>query len=236
MYKIRLQKYIALCGIASRRSAENLILQNEITINDKLAKLGDKVQDNDIIKYKGKIIKKIDEKIYIIINKPKGYITSKKDQFGRKTVMDFVPSNVYPVGRLDYNTSGLLILTNDGDLAYSLTHPKNEVPKKYIVEIYGNIEKNKIEQLSKGVYIDGYLTKKANVNLIKQDKDTSTLEITITEGKNRQIRKMIEQVGHSVRNLKRISISSIELGNLKIGEKRNLTIQEIENLKKSVKY
>jgi len=236
VYKIRLQKYIALCGIASRRSAENLILQNEITINDKLAKLGDKVQDNDIIKYKGKIIKKIDEKIYIIINKPKGYITSKKDQFGRKTVMDFVPSNVYPVGRLDYNTSGLLILTNDGDLAYSLTHPKNEVPKKYIVEIYGNIEKNKIEQLSKGVYIDGYLTKKANVNLIKQDKDTSTLEITITEGKNRQIRKMIEQVGHSVRNLKRISISSIELGNLKIGEKRNLTIQEIENLKKSVKY
>ena len=233
----RLQKYLARCGIASRRKCEELILQGKITVNKKIIKeLGTKVTSNDIVEYNGKIVNPPEEKIYILLNKPIGYVTTVKDQFGRDTVLDLVKVNkrIVPVGRLDMYTSGALILTNDGEMVNRLTHPKNEVNKTYNVTVAGILTKEDICKLEKGVEIgDGYITKPAKVKILKidEEKNFSRIQITIHEGKNRQIRKMCEAIQKKVLALHRCKIGNIEVKDLKIGTWRYLKENEINNLK-----
>ena len=227
---MRVQKYLSQCGVASRRKAELLIEKKEITINGEIAKLGDSIYPGDIVKYKNKVVKLSDLLYHIMLNKPPGYITSVKDQFGRKTVLDLIPKNikVYPIGRLDYNTSGLLLLTNDGNLAYKLTHPKHNIAKTYIVEITENITAKDLAKLRQGVHIDNYLTKPALANIIAND--PTTLQLTIKEGKNRQIRKMLQAIGHKVISLKRVAVGNLQLGSLRQGDYRHLTQKEVSDL------
>lgn len=238
MEEIRLQKYLAEGGIASRRKAEELILQGKITVNDiKVLELGTKVDPKkDIVKYNGKKVEIQDELVYILLNKPIGYVTTVKDQFNRETVLDLVKVNkrLVPVGRLDMYTSGALILTNDGDFVYKLTHPKHEIDKTYTVTIKGIVKKEEIEQLKKGVKIEDYLTKPAKVKILKTDeeKNISRLEITIHEGKNRQVRKMCEAIGHKVLALHRSKIGDIIVKDLPLGKWRYLTKKEVDNFSK----
>lgn len=238
MEEIRLQKYLAEGGVASRRKAEELILQGKITVNDiKVLELGTKVNPKkDIVKYNGKKVEIQDELVYILLNKPIGYVTTAKDQFNRETVLDLVKVNkrLVPVGRLDMYTSGALIITNDGDFVYKLTHPKHEINKTYTVTIKGIVKKDEIEQLKKGVKIEDYLTKPAKVKILKTDeeKNISRLEITIHEGKNRQVRKMCEAIGHKVLALHRSKIGNIIVKDLPLGKWRYLTKKEVDNFKK----
>lgn len=233
----RLQKYLAAAGIASRRKCEELILQGKIEVNGKIVKeLGTKVTDKDKIKYNGKIVKKEEEKVYILLNKPIGYVTTVKDQFSRDTVLDLVRINkrIVPVGRLDMYTSGALILTNDGDLVNKLIHPKNEVNKTYNVTVAGKVSIEDIKKLEEGVIIDeAYKTKPAKVKILKidEEKNISRIQITIHEGKNRQIRKMCEAIGKRVIALHRSKIANLEVNKLKLGEWRYLTPNEIKTLK-----
>ena len=237
MEEMRLQKYLANCGIASRRKCEELILNGKVEVNGKvITELGTKITpDTDEIKYNGKIIKNEEEKVYILLNKPIGYVTTAKEQFGRDMVLDLIKINkrIVPVGRLDMYTSGALILTNDGDLVNKLTHPKNEINKTYNVTISGKITKQEVELLRNGVEIDnGYITKPAEVKILKidEEKNISRIQIIIHEGKNRQIRKMCVAIGKKVLALHRSKIGNIDVKNLKIGEWRHLTEKEISNL------
>lgn len=220
---IRLNKYIAECGICSRRSADNLILEAKVQINgETVTDLGIKIDENkDIIKVNGKSINKEEKKVYIMLNKPKGYVTTSKEQFGRKSVLDLldVDFRVYPIGRLDMYTEGLLLFTNDGNFANKMMHPKNEIEKTYIVKVEGNITEEKILALKNGVDIGGYITKPAKIKVLNTKKE---IEIVISEGKNRQVRKMCNAVDLKVLNLKRTKIGNLNLGNLKIGEYRYL--------------
>ena len=215
MEEIRLQKYLAEAGIASRRKAEELIQQGKVKINNVIVtELGTKINPEKYkIEYEGKIITREDEKVYILLNKPIGYVTTAKDQFNRDSVLDLgkVKQRSVPVGRLDMYTSGALILTNDGDFVYQVTHPKHEIEKTYTVTLKGRITKTTIEMLKKGVKIEDYVTRPAKVRILKieEDKNQSRLEITIHEGKNRQIRKMCEAVGHRVLALHRSKIAGI---------------------------
>ena len=233
----RLQKFLANAGIASRRKCEELILNGKIEVNGEvITELGTKVSDKDIVKYNGKIVKSEEEKVYILLNKPIGYVTTVKDQFNRDTVLDLVKINkrVVPVGRLDMYTSGALILTNDGEFVNMLTHPKNEVNKTYNVTVKGNVTNEDIEQLQKGVEIDdGYITKPAKVKILKIDdeKNISRIQITIHEGKNRQVRKMCEAINKKVLALHRCKIGNLEVKDLEVGKWRYLTKKEVENLK-----
>lgn len=233
MNEERLQKYLASAGIASRRKCEELILQGKIEVNGKVVtELGTKVSSKDIIKYKGKIVKPEEEKIYILLNKPIGYVTTAHDQFGRDKVLDLIKINkrIVPVGRLDMYTSGALILTNDGELVNKLTHPKNEIDKTYNVTINGKITEQEIEKLKTGVIIDNeYLTKPAKVKILKIDenKNISRIQITIHEGKNRQIRKMCEAIDKKVIALHRSKIGKLDVKALKPGEWRYLKLNEI---------
>lgn len=237
MEKMRLQKYLANCGIASRRKCEELILTGKVEVNGKvLTELGTKIDiDTDEIKYNGKIIKNEEEKVYILLNKPIGYVTTAKEQFGRDMVLDLVKINkrIVPVGRLDMYTSGALILTNDGDLVNKLTHPKNEINKTYNVTINGKITKQEVELLKNGVEIDnGYITKPAEVKILKidEEKNISRIQIIIHEGKNRQIRKMCASIRKKVLALHRSKIGNIDVKNLKIGEWRYLSKKEVIDL------
>lgn len=204
MEQIRLQKYLADAGIASRRKAEELIKQGKVYVNGKIVnELGTKVTPNvDEIRYEGKKVEIEEKYIYILLNKPIGYVTTVKDQFNRDSVMDLVKirKRLVPVGRLDMYTSGALILTNDGEFVYKVTHPKHEIEKTYTVTIKGIIKKEEVKNLEIGVDIGEYITKPAKVKILKTDeeKNISRLEITIHEGKNRQVRKMCEAIGHSV--------------------------------------
>lgn len=233
----RLQKYLAAAGIASRRKCEELILQGKIEVNGKVVtELGTKVTDEDKIKYNGKIVKKEEEKVYILLNKPIGYVTTAKDQFSRDTVLDLVKINkrIVPVGRLDMYTSGALILTNDGDLVNKLIHPKNEVNKTYNATVAGKVSIDDIKKLEEGVIIDeDYKTKPAKVKILKidEEKNLSRIQITIHEGKNRQVRKMCEAIGKRVIALHRSKFANLEVNKLKLGEWRYLTPNEIKNLK-----
>ncbi len=235
---IRLQKYLANCGIASRRKCEELILAGEVTVNGKIVQeLGIKIIPNvDKINYCGKPVQNKKNMIYILLNKPIGYVTTSKDQFKRDTVLDLVKvkERIVPVGRLDMYTSGALILTNDGDFIYKITHPKHEINKTYTVTLKGIIEKQSVENLRKGVKIDEYITRPATVKILKTDeeKNISRLEITIHEGKNRQVRKMCEAVGSKVIALHRSKIGNIDVKDLKIGTWRFLKEYEIEKLLK----
>ncbi len=236
MEEERLQKYLAKCGIASRRKCEEYILLGKVEVNGKIVtELGTKVSSKDVVKFNGKRVKYEDEKVYILLNKPIGYVTTAHEQFGRDKVLDLVKINkrIVPVGRLDMYTSGALILTNDGELVNKLTHPKNEVDKTYNATVRGKITDDKIELLKNGVEIDdGYITKPAKVKILKidEEKNLSRIQITIHEGKNRQVRKMCEAVGYKVIALHRSKIGNIDVKDLKIGEWRYLSDSEIEKL------
>lgn len=232
----RLQKYLANSGVASRRKCEELILQGKIQVNGNVvSELGIKVDpEKDKISFNGKEIKKTQKHIYILLNKPIGYVTTADDQFGRDTVLDLVKikERIVPVGRLDMYTSGALILTNDGDFVYKVTHPKHEIEKTYTVTLKGIVTNDEVERLRKGVKIDDYITKEARVKILKIDmeKKVSRLEITIHEGKNRQVRKMCEAIDKKVLALHRSKIGSIGVKDIELGKWRYLRKQEVQKL------
>lgn len=231
----RLQKVIAQAGIASRRKAEQLILEGKVKVNGKVVtKLGTKVSAQDKIEVDGIPVER-EEPVYFLFYKPRGVISSVKDDKGRKVVTDFFPEveeRIYPVGRLDYDTSGLLLLTNDGELANLLTHPSNEIEKVYVAKVKGVPEREKINQLRNGVLLEDGKTKPAKVKVLSVDKKkkTSIIEITIHEGKNRQVRRMFEHIGHPVMKLKRERIAFLTLKGLNAGEMRPLTPHEVKQL------
>ncbi|MGC8795771.1 pseudouridine synthase [Thermodesulfovibrio sp.] len=232
----RLQKILSDFGIASRRKAEELIKEGRVTVNGQIAQLGQKADpEKDYIKVDGKLLIRPEPKVYYAFYKPRKVITSLIDPQGRLTIKNFLKGikfKVYPVGRLDYDSEGLLILTNDGELAYRVMHPSSEIEKTYLVKVDGIIEPETIEKLRKGIKIEGKLAIPVSVNFIKKLKANSWIKITLHEGRKRQIRKMLERVGHPVIRLIRISIDGIKLGELKPGEYRALTKEEIEELKK----
>lgn len=235
---MRINKYIASCGVASRRKAEELIISGRVTINGELiTELSTTVDETkDIVEVDGVPINQEEKKVYILLNKPEGYITTVKDQFDRPSVLDIlkeVDERVYPVGRLDYETSGLLILTNDGDLTYKLTHPKHEVEKTYLAMVNGIISPEEKRRFENGLQIEDYTTAKAKLKIVKADeeKNYSVCKITIHEGRNRQVRKMCKAIGHPVRNLRRIQMGRINIRGLEVGEYRNLTEDEVRYLK-----
>ncbi len=234
----RLNKYLASCGVASRRESEKLILDGRVKVNGKVVKeLGTQVnENNDRVSVDGNLVKPVLDYSYIMMYKPKGCVTTMKDDKGRKTVYSYLEDlnipHLVPVGRLDYDTEGLLLLTNDGELVHALTHPSHEVPKTYVVKVEGEIPEHKLAQLRKGVEIDGVKTARAKVKLIEFKDNISRFEMTIHEGRNRQIRKMFEAVGEEVIFLKRISVGNVRLGGLARGTYRYLNDDEIEYLKK----
>ena len=238
----RLQKFLANNGIASRRKCEELILGGKVKVNGKVVtELGTKVDpEKDIVEYNGKKVNKVNNKIYILLNKPIGYVTTVKDQFERDTVMDLVKikERVVPVGRLDMYTSGAILLSNDGEFVNMMTHPSFEITKTYNVTLAGIITKEDVKKLSDGVEIDNngekYVTKKALVKILKTDeeKNISRLQITIHEGKNREVRKMIETIGKKVLALHRCRIADIDVKDLSLGKWRYLTDKEVNKLKK----
>lgn len=231
---MRVNKYIAQSGVASRRKAEELILNGNVKINGQVIKeLATQVQPDDTVEVNGVVIEPSGKKIYIALNKPIGYVTTMNDQFDRPIVSDLITDineRLFPVGRLDYNTSGLLLMTNDGDAAYKLTHPKHEVTKTYRAKVAGFVSGTALSKLRKGVDIGGFVTSRARVEVVKQMERATVVEIEIHEGKNRQVRKMFKAVGHSVLELERIAIGDIRLGRMRPGHYRKVTKEEIEKL------
>lgn len=232
---MRLQKYLAEAQVASRRKAEEIILEGRVNVNGKkVTELGTKVESEiDEITVDGKKVEICEKMVYIMLNKPEGCVTTVKDQFGRKSVIDYVKDvgeRVYPVGRLDYDTSGLLIITNDGELTYRLTHPKHNIEKTYIAEVDKVPDEDAMEKFRNGIIIDGRKTAPAKIKIIKKGKLT-TLNIKIKEGRNRQVRKMCAAIGCNVITLKRIATGKLELGNLEKGKYRYLTDEEIKYIK-----
>lgn len=239
MSEMRLQKFLANSGVCSRRKAEELILAGKVKVNGIIVKeLGTKINSNtDQVILENKQIKNVDEYKYVLLNKPVGYVTTIKDQFNRPIVLDLIKNcdvKLLPVGRLDMYTSGALILTNDGDFIYKVTHPKNEIEKTYNATVRGIVSEKDIQDLQNGVQVDDYVTGKAKVKILKIDKEknTSRIEITIHEGKNREVRKMCEAIGKNVKALHRSKIADISVKNLKIGEWRYLSDLEVRSLKK----
>lgn len=235
----RLQKILSDYGIASRRHAEELIREGRVTVNGQVAVLGQKADpEKDHIKVDGKLLIKPEPKVYYAFYKPRKVITSLIDPQGRPTVKDFIKSikfRVYPVGRLDYDSEGLLILTNDGELAYQIMHPSSEIEKTYMVKVDGIVEEKTIEKLRKGIKLEGKLAVPVSVHLVRHLKANSWIRITLHEGRKRQIRKMLERVGHPVIRLIRISIDGVKLGELKPGQFRPLTDEELAKLRKASK-
>lgn len=230
----RLQKVIANSGYCSRREAEKLIVSGRVSVNNKvITELGTKISDNDEVSIDGVKLSK-EQKEYYLLYKPRGVVSTSHDDKGRKTVVDLINTNarIYPVGRLDYDTTGVLLLTNDGELSNLLTHPKNNVDKIYIAKIKGILDVGSIKKLENGVIIDGYKTSKARVKIRRIDKknNTSIVQITIHEGKNHQVKKMFEAVGHEVLKLKREVFAFFTTGDLNAGEYRRLTIKEVKQL------
>jgi len=234
----RLQRILSEMGIASRRRAEELILEGRVTVNGHAATIGMKADaGKDHIKVDGKLLVKPEPKVYLLFHKPKNVVTSLHDPEGRPTVKDFLKGiryRVYPVGRLDYDSEGLLLLTNDGDFAHEIIHPSRKVPKAYHVKVKGTPEVSAIQKLRTGVRLEDGITAPAHVRKIGTTENNSWLEITIHQGKKRQIRRMCERIGHPVLKLKRTRINGIVLGNLKAGGYRYLTPDEINRLKKEV--
>lgn len=230
----RLQKVIANSGYCSRRKAEELIIQGKVRVNNKIiTEMGYKVSDSDTITVENKALNK-ETKEYILLYKPRGVVTTTNDEKGRKTVLDLIDTDkrLYPVGRLDYDTSGVLLLTNDGELTNLLIHPRNKVDKLYIVKINGIMDGNQIKSLENGVLIDNKKTAPCRLKIKRKDKktDTSIVELTIHEGKNHQVKKMFEAVGLEVLKLKRERFAFLDLTGLKPGEYRKLSIKEVKML------
>lgn len=232
----RLQKYMASCGIASRRKCEELILLGKVKVNGNIIEeLGFKVNPlEDIVEYDRRVITKEERKVYIMLNKPEDVITSVKDEKDRKTVIDIVKVNerIFPIGRLDYDSSGLILLTNDGELYNKIIHPRVELDKKYVAVVKGEVSLDDKEKFESGIDIGGYITAPAKLKMLEYShrKDLSTIEVCIHEGKNRQIRKMCSAINHEVISLKRVSIGNIRLGQLKKGEYRYLNDEEMKYL------
>ena len=232
---MRINKYLAEKGIASRRRADELVVAGRVKINGIIATLGMSVEETDEVFVDDKAVSREEkqEKFYIM-NKPKGVICTVADDRGRKTVIDLLPQDagrVFPVGRLDYETEGLLILTNDGETAYRLTHPMNEIPKTYMAKIEGTMTEKDLNRIRSGIELDGVLTKKCKAHIVETNKAYTKVHITITEGRNRQVRRMFEAIGRTVMFLKRISIGKLKLTGLDRGEVRLLTQDEILYLK-----
>lgn len=238
---VRLQKYIAMSGYASRRAAETLIEEGRVSVNGKkITEQGVKIEIGaDNVSIDGKPVKIKNKKYYIMLNKPVGYVSTAKDQFDRPTVVDIIKKDlddvrIFPVGRLDYDTEGLLLLTNDGDFTYRVTHPKFHMDKTYIVTIKGGITISGINKIRRGVYIDDdFKTSPAEAEILDAVDGHTFIKITIHEGKNRQVRKMFDAVGCKVVGLKRIKIGTVELGNLPLGRWRHLTSHEVSYLMNS---
>lgn len=230
----RLQKIIAESGYASRRKAEELIKKGKVIVNGKVVtELGTKASFGDDILVEGKKIEK-EEKEYYIFNKPRGVITSTSDDKGRRVVTDYFNSNkrIFPVGRLDYDTTGLLIVTNDGELSNLITHPKNEIEKVYVAKIEGIIKDTEINKLKSGIVLDGVkcIPKRVKLKSFDKKSNSSIVEITITEGKNHEVKRLFESVGFSVSKLKRERVAFLSLGNLQSGEYRKLNPKEVKQL------
>lgn len=236
----RVSKVISNSGYTSRRNAEELIKEGRVLVNGKKAILGEKVTNEDIITIDGVIINKNDGNYeYFILNKPRGVISTAKDEKGRKTIVDLIDTNkrIYPVGRLDYDTTGAIILTNDGNLTNKLIHPKNNIDKVYLAKIKGIIKGDDVKKLKDGLKIDNYMTSKAKVKIKKIDKKTNTSQVilTIHEGHNHQVKKMFETIGFDVIKLTRLSFAGLDVKNLKSGEYRKLTLKEVQVLYSLVK-
>ncbi len=237
MEKIRLQKYFTDCGVLSRRAAEEEIKAGKVFINGIRAELGDKIDpENDIVEYRGKRIvpQSAQKHVYILLNKPCGVVTSAKDEKGRTCVTDLVKcgTRVYPVGRLDLNSQGLILMTNDGELTNKLTHPRHEIPKIYEVDVVGKVTTEQLNTLNSSMTIDDYILLPVKTEFLSKNEKFTTLRMTLYEGRNRQIRKMCEQVGLKVAKLTRVAIGDIALGNLEYGKWRYLTKEEVAMLKK----
>lgn len=233
---MRINKFLAESGVASRRHADEMISAGRVQINGQIASLGVDVKDDDEILIDGEPLLREEKKAeYYIMNKPKGVLCTVSDDRGRKTVMSLLPEGVgrvFPVGRLDYATEGLLLLTNDGELSYRLTNPKNEIPKTYLARIEGSMTEKDLNRIRSGVELDGVLTKKCRAHIVETNKAYTKVHITITEGKNRQVRRMFEAIGRNVEFLRRIRIGDLTLSGLDRGGVRKLTDEEIEYLKK----
>ena len=232
---MRINKYISQAGVCSRRKADELVENGNVKVNGAVMKEpGFDVKEGDRDEVNGRLNEGAEKPVYYLLNKPVGFITTASDEQGRPTIMDLIADidkRVFPVGRLDYNTSGALILTNDGDISYHISHPKHEVYKTYHALVAGPVSKEKLWKLRNGVDIGGYVTKPARVTPIKESKNSTVLEISICEGKNRQVRKMCKAVGNPVQELERVSIGEINLGHLKAGAFRKLNPTEINYLK-----
>ena len=232
---MRINKYIADAGVCSRRKADELIANGNVKINGITVKeMGVDVGRGDVVEVNGRVIETASKKVYVVVNKPVGMITSMDDEKDRATVAEIVadiPERLFPVGRLDYNTTGLLIMTNDGELTYRLTHPKHEVYKTYVAKVDGVISDARVAKLRRGVDIGGFVTSPARVRVLRQMPRDAVVEISIREGKNRQVRRMFATVGNRVRELKRTQIGEIKLGRLKEGHYRKLTKAEIDYLR-----
>lgn len=232
---MRINKFLAEKGIASRRHADAMVEAGRVTVNGKTATLGMNVEEEDIVALDGNLLSTSEKKEeYYLMNKPKGVVCTVSDDRGRKTVMDLLPENVgrvFPVGRLDYATEGLLILTNDGDLAFRLTHPTSEIPKTYMARIEGTLTEKDLNPIRSGIELDGVLTKKCKAHIVETNKAYTKVHVTITEGRNRQVRRMFEAIGKNVEFLKRVSIGQLKLTGLDRGQIRPLTEQEIAYLK-----
>lgn len=230
---MRINKYLAQCGVASRRECDRLIAEGKVTVNGRPAGLGDDVNDGDNIKVEGRPVS-VKKNEYYLLHKPKGYLCTVSDDKGRKTVMDILGNGVgrvYPVGRLDYDSEGLLILTTDGELAQHLTHPSNEVPKTYLVKVEGRLTEADLNPIRSGIEIDGYVTKKCRAHIVETNKDYTKVELVLREGKNREIRKMFAAIGREVTLLKRTKVGELTLRGLDRGAFRKLTPAEVEYLK-----
>ncbi len=235
---MRINKYLAECNLGSRREVEKLILAGKVKVNNSVCSdlATDIKEGEDVVTYNGEIVTPVKERIYLALNKPKGYIVTRSDEYNRKTVFDLLPDlgvNLFAVGRLDKDSEGLLLLTNDGEFADRIMHPRYKLPKVYKVEIRGKIRADHLKELQSGMLIDGEQTLTARVFVKKRGDETSVLRFTIHEGKNRQIRKMVETLGYKVLNLRRLQIDGIKLGNLPTGMFRNLSPGEVRTLMSS---
>lgn len=232
--EIRLQKFLAKAGIASRRRAEELIGSGDVLVNGRPAELGCKVDpQKDRVTFRGREIQLAEKRVYLLLNKPAGVVTTAKDTHGRNTVLDLikgVDERVYPVGRLDIDTEGLLLLTNDGDFAFALTHPKFKVPKAYQVRVKGNPVEETLNRLRAGVMLDDGLTAPAEVQVLSFDRGQATLLMVLHEGRKRQVKRMCQAIGHPVLHLKRVRLGGLELGNLLPGQSRHLRADEVASL------
>ena len=231
---MRLQKYMASCGVASRRAAEKMIAEGRVSVNGNvITEMGVQVEDGDTVRLDGQVIRPEEEKRYVIYHKPAGEVTTVSDPEGRACVLDHFrdyPVRLYPVGRLDYDSEGLLLLTNDGALTERLLHPSHQVDKTYLARVTGAVTPEEMQALRRGILLDDHKTAPAKARLIRQETFASQVLVTIHEGRNRQVRRMFEETGHQVLQLRRVRFGPLELGDLRRGEWRELTEEEKRKL------